>query len=41
MNILQTTDIYTLNQMNSMTCDLYLNKISIKKKSMQSQQFLG
>lgn len=32
MNVLKTTDIYTLNQMDSMTCELYLNKISIKKK---------
>jgi len=32
MNILKTTELYTLKQVNYMVCKLYLNKAIPKKK---------
>lgn len=32
MNILKTTELYTLKQVNYMVCELYLNKAILKKK---------
>ena len=33
MNILKTTELYTLKQVNYMVCEWYLNKAVLKKKS--------
>ena len=33
MNILKTTELYTLKQVNYMVCELYLNKAILRKKS--------
>lgn len=35
MNILKTTELYTLKQVNYMVCELYLTKLFLKRKEVK------